>query len=109
MNGLHVGVRLARVIDVVRAVAATAAVQTEAAIDIADAQDAPIAGSFSCFEIWYALAGVLGDLFPATKMNSCETAFAVNWRIANCQAVCKFELHRSSIVRIKRAGVNRPS
>ena len=79
----HVGVRSARVIDVVRAVAAPAAVQTPAAIDIADTQDATITGPFSRFEICYSLAGVLGDLFAATEMNSRETAFAVNWRFTN--------------------------
>lgn len=83
MNCLQVDVRLARVIDVVRAVAATAAVQTPAAVDIADAQDATIAGPSHRFKIRYAFAGVLSDLFAATEMNSCETAFAVNWRFAN--------------------------
>ncbi len=83
VNRLQVDVRLARVIDIVRAVAATAAVQTPAAIDIADAQDATIAGPSHRFEIWYSLAGVLSDLFAATEMNSRETAFAVNWRFAN--------------------------
>ena len=70
-------------IDVVRAVAATAAVQTPAAIDITDTQDTAIAGASSRFEICYSLAGVLGDLFAATEMNSRETAFAVNWRFTN--------------------------
>ena len=70
-------------IDIVRAVTATAAVQTPAAVDIADAQDATIAGPFSRFEICYSLTGVLGDLFAATEMNSRETAFAVNWRFTN--------------------------
>lgn len=83
VNGFQVDVRLARVIDVVRAVAAPAAVQTPAAIDIADTQDATITGPFSRFEICYSLAGVLGDLFAATEMNSRETAFAVNWRFTN--------------------------
>ena len=83
INGLHVRVRLARVIDVMRAVAAAAAVQTPAAIDVADAQDAPIAGSFSRFEIRYSLADVFSDLLAVTEMNSCETAFAVDWRFAN--------------------------
>ena len=83
VNCLHVDVRLARVIDVVRAVAAAAAVETPAAIDVADAQDATIAGPSSRFEICYSLAGVLSDLFAATEMNSCETAFAVNWGFAN--------------------------
>ncbi len=83
VNCFHVNVRLARVIDVMRAVAATAAVQTPAAVDIADAQDATIASPSSRFEIWYSLASVLSDLFAATEMNSCETAFAANWRFAN--------------------------
>ena len=83
VNCLHVDVWLARVIDVMRAVATTAAVQTPAAIDIADAQNAPIAGSFSRFEIRYSLADVFSDLLAVTEMNSCETAFAVDWRFAN--------------------------
>ena len=91
-------------IDVVRAVAATAAVQTPAAIDIADAQDATIAGSSSRFEIWYSLAGVLSYLFAPTEVNSCETAFAVDARFSNCQAVCKFELHCSALYESSERG-----
>src|SRR2546425_6664122 len=83
VNGFNVGVRLARVIDVVGAVAAMAPIQAPAAINIADAQDAPIAGSSSRFEICYSLAGVFSDLLAPPKMNSCKTALAVNWRFAN--------------------------
>ena len=47
----HEGIWLAGVIDVVRAVAAPRAVQTEAPIDIADAQDLPIACALASFKI----------------------------------------------------------
>lgn len=47
----HEGIWLAGVIDVMRAVAATRAVKTEPPIDIADAQDLPIARTPTRFEI----------------------------------------------------------
>ena len=104
VNRLQVDVRLARVIDVMRAVATTAAVQTPAAIDIADAQDAAIARAFSRFEIGNSLAGVLSDLFATMEVNSRETAFAVDARLSNCQAVCKCEHHRSSLYESSERG-----
>ncbi len=75
---LHVGVRFARVIDVVRAVAAAAAVQTPATIDVADAQFGSMRAALS-FEIRNAFAGILGNLAPAAKTNRREATFAVNW------------------------------
>ena len=47
----HEGIWLAGVIDVVRAVTATRAVQTEAAIDVANAQDLTIMRAPASFEI----------------------------------------------------------
>ena len=47
----HVRIRLAGVIDVVRSVAATRAVETEAPIDVADAQDWTITCAPTGFEI----------------------------------------------------------
>ena len=78
MESLHVGVRLAAVIDVMRAVAAAAAVQTPTAIDVADAQDRPVTRPLSCFEIRNSLACVLSDLAAAPKGDRRETAFAVD-------------------------------
>ena len=65
-------------IDVVGAVAAAAAVDTPATVDVADAQDATIARSHSRFQIRDPLAGVLGDLSTTRKANSGETALAVD-------------------------------
>lgn len=47
----HEGIWLAGVIDVVRAVAAPRAVQTEPPIDIADAQDLTIACAVASFKV----------------------------------------------------------
>ena len=47
----HVGVRFTRMINVMRAVAATGAVQTEAAVDVADPQDPSLSRTFARFEI----------------------------------------------------------
>ena len=51
VESFHIRVRFARVIDVMRAVAAAAAVQAPAAIDVTDAQDTPVPRSLSCFQI----------------------------------------------------------
>lgn len=47
----HEGIWLAGVIDVVRAVAAARAVQTETPIDVADAQDLAIACALTSFKV----------------------------------------------------------
>jgi len=51
MQRFHVCVGVAGVIDIMRAVAAARAIQTEAAVDIADAQVPPPARSLHGFEI----------------------------------------------------------
>ena len=51
VQSFHEGIRLARVIDIVRSVAAPRAVQTEAPVDIADAQDLTITCAPASFEI----------------------------------------------------------
>src|SRR5882724_823639 len=75
---LHVGVRFARVVDVVGAVAAAAAVQTPTPVDVADAQLGSMRAALS-FEIRNALAGVLGNLATAAKTNRREATLAVDW------------------------------
>ena len=47
----HEGIWLAGVIDVVRAVAAPRAIQTEASIDVADAQDLTIVCALTSFKV----------------------------------------------------------
>ena len=78
VDGLHVSVWFATVIDVVRAVAAAAAIQTPATIDVADAQLGSMRAALR-FEIGNAFAGVFGDLAAAAKRNRREATFAVDW------------------------------
>ena len=66
-------------IDVVRSVAAAAAVQTEVAIDVTNAKKAPPARALGCFEISDSLAGVFSDLATSPKWDRSETTLAVDW------------------------------
>ena len=91
----HEGIRLAGVIDVVRAVAAPRAVQAETPVDVADAQDLTIACAPASFEIRDALAGVLSYLPPPFEISGSKTPFAVNRRLADCEAVREF--HRLAL------------
>src|SRR5713226_4215415 len=77
IDGFHVSVRFTRVIDVMGAIPAAAAVQAPASVDVADAQLHSVCAALS-FLIGNALSGVLCNLAPAREMNSRETAFAVN-------------------------------
>ena len=65
-------------INVVRAVAATRSVQTEATIDVADAQDASISRSFPRLQIRNSLAGVFGNLLSTRKRDRRKAALAIN-------------------------------
>lgn len=94
----HVGVRLAAMIDVMRAVAAAGAVQAPATVDVTDAQDAPVTAAPRGFEIRDALAGVFGNLLAALERNGGETATAVNGRLADRKSVCEFERHLGSSI-----------
>ena len=78
-----------------RAVAAPRAVQTEAAVNIADAQDLAITCATTSFEIWDSLTRVFSDLSPAFEMSRGEAAFAVDRRLADCEAVREF--HRLAL------------
>jgi len=84
-------------IYVMRSVATTCAIQTPAAIDVTDAQDATISRTLLRFEIVYALAGVLPDLLSAFERNSCETTLTVDFRFADRDAWSEFhQMHCSS-------------
>ncbi len=78
MDRAHVGVRLAGVIDVMRAVAAATAVDTPNAINVADAQLGAMGAALS-FAIRNALASVFGDLTTVREINCRKAAFAVDW------------------------------
>ena len=63
VDGANIGVRLARMVDVVRAVAAATAVDAPGAVNIADAQLGSMGAALS-FKIRNALAGVFSYLAP---------------------------------------------
>ena len=73
----HVRVRLAGVVDVVCAVAATAAIDAPHAVDITDAQLSSMGAALS-LAIRNSLAHVFSDFAPPRKMNGRKTASAVN-------------------------------
>ena len=75
----HVGIRLAAMVDVVRAVAAATAVYAESSVDVADAQDTAVASALLRFQIVDALTGVFSDLSPALERNGGKAALAVNF------------------------------
>ena len=73
----HIGIRFARVIDVMRAVPSAAAVDAPNAVNVADAQFSSMGAALS-FKIRNALASVFSYLASVRKINGCETASAVN-------------------------------
>jgi hypothetical protein len=92
---LHVGVRLATVIDVVRAVATARAVQTATAIDVTDAEDSAVAAALRSFEIRDAFARVLCDLFSARKKHGSKAPSAINARRFDREPGCELNFHHS--------------
>ena len=69
VKNFHVGVGLAGMIDVVRAVAAATAIQTPAFIDRTDTQPAPVGPTIG-FGLRNPLAGVLGYFPPAFEVSN---------------------------------------
>lgn len=96
VNRFHVSVGRAGVVDVVGAVAATTAVQTEAPIDVADTQ-LGATGTTLCFEIRDSFTGVLSDLSPAPERRRSETTFPVDFRFPDRETGCQLEAHRPAL------------
>src|SRR5437764_12056021 len=86
----HVCVRLAAMVDVVGAITAATAVYTDPSVDVADAQDAALARALLRFQIVDSLAGVFSDLPAALEQNGGKAAFAIDFRLADGEAVSKF-------------------
>ena len=86
----HVCVRLAAMVDVVSAITAATAVYTDPSVDVADAQDAALARALLRFQIGDSLAGVFSDLPAALERNDGKAAFAIDFRLADGEAVSKF-------------------
>ena len=70
-------------VDVMRAVAATAAVYAEAPVDVADAQMAPLARAAPRLQIRDSFPSVFGDLFSAFEIDGRETAVTIDSRPTN--------------------------
>ena len=85
----HETVWLARVVDVLRAVAAAAAVDAPLRIYRADVQAAFAAHAPRGFDARDALARQLGHLLSSAERYGRETALAVNLRLLNLYAVRK--------------------
>ena len=75
---LHVSVRIAGVIYVMRSVPTARAVDAPPAVDVADAQVKPALRPSSCFKVRNALAGILSDFLSALEWAHRETAATVN-------------------------------
>ncbi len=69
VENLHVGVRLAGMVDVVRTVATTTAIQAPASIDCTDAQLASL-GPTIRLSLRYPLAGVLRYFSSALEVSN---------------------------------------
>ena len=78
VENLHVRIRVARVIDVMRPVAADAAVEAPVGIYGTDPKLAAMAGPARHLPARYSLARILGDFFPTGEESGGETSFAIN-------------------------------
>ena len=78
VSNSHVAVRLAGVVNVMRAVAATGSVKTPSPVDRANAQLASARGSGSRFLLRDFFSRVLGDLPSFSEQLCGKTPFAVN-------------------------------
>ena len=72
-----IGVRFARMVDVVRTVAAAAAVDAPDAVEITDAQLGSMGAALG-FAIRNSLTGVFGNLAPVREINRRKAASAVD-------------------------------
>jgi hypothetical protein len=92
VENLHKGVRFARVIYVMRAVAATTAVETPALIDRTNAQFTTRSPAVR-FGIRDFLAGVFGNLSSLFEGNSRKATFAFNRGFFDRETWRQTELH----------------
>ena len=92
VENLHEGIGLAGVIDVMRTVAAAAAIKTPAVIQRADSQ-APATCPAVCFRIRDPLSGVLRDLTMLPEAYRGKATFAFNVRARDVETVSKLHFH----------------
>ena len=80
VENLHEGIGLAGMIDVMRAVATTAAIQAPAIVDCTDAQFSPRSSAIG-LGLRDSLAGVLCYLSSAFEVSNCKASFTFNGRL----------------------------
>ena len=83
VDSFHISGRVARMIDVVRAVAPTRAIQAPPPVDVTDAQDAPVARAPARFKIRNSLTRVFGNLSSAREPDGGEASLSINRRTSN--------------------------
>ena len=93
VENLYVTVGRARMVDVMRTVAAATPVKTPVRIDSADAQFAPPARATGDFPSRYSLARVLSDFVSFGEKDGGEASVIVDWRFAYRQAVSQVSFH----------------
>ena len=80
VENLHVGIGLAGMINVMRAVATTTTIQAPAIIDCTDAQLSPRSSAIG-LGLCYLLAGVLRYFSSAFEVSNCKASFTFNSRL----------------------------
>ena len=90
VDDLHVAVGLTRMIDVVRAVSAVAAVQTPSSVYVADAQLGTATGAALRLPVRDSFARILRDFASTRKVNRRKATLAVDMRLAYRQPVRQF-------------------
>ena len=97
VEDLHEGIRLTRMIDVMRSVTPAAAVYTPAVVNRTDSQRLAVSSAIR-FGVRDPFTGIFGDLFAGGERSGGEASFAVNSRSFDSQTwgELKFHDHRSS-------------
>ena len=84
VKNLHECIRLTRMVDVVRSVAATASIYTPTVIDRTDSKCLSMCSTVS-FGVRNLFTGVFGNLFTSGKRLGGKASFAVNPRLFDTQ------------------------
>jgi hypothetical protein len=97
VGDFHVGVRIAGMIDEVRAVSAAAAVDTPTPVYCADSQHLPRCAPIR-LGVCDPLTRILGNLTPPAECNGRKTPLAIDGTLSNFQAGRKGHNEKWSVV-----------
>lgn len=93
---LHVAVRFAGMVDIMRAVPSLAPIKTPALINRADTQSSPACSPIS-FGVRYFFASVFRYLQTTPKGSSRKTTLAFNWRVVDLESWIQVQPHVSRL------------